>query len=168
MSAAPTPTPTSGPARTPRVAGTPEQTLHGLRVVWCAMLASIVTAGALVFFGVIPRGPFRVAAGGALATALRFLPIVALALALPIAYFARLQAYKRGWVGHVVTPAGYAAGNLILMRTLAAIAIGSLLLSLTPQAADTGFIAALAAAVALVINFPNGRPMHADSDLKQA
>ena len=143
-------------------AGSPDATLRGLRVVWGGMLASLVTAGALVFAGVIPRQPFQLRLGPGWSAALTYLPLAALALALPIAYFTRLQSYKRGWVGHVVTPAAYASGNLVLMRTLTAVGIGSFLLALTPQAAQTGFIAGLAAAVSLVINFPNGRPMHAE------
>lgn len=88
------------------------------------------------------------------------LALLVLLMAVVFAHSARLQAYKRGWRGRVVTPPAYLRGNLLMLAALT-LAVCLILASAPFTGADRGIVRmlGLAATLATALNWPHGRPM---------
>ncbi|MEQ9460233.1 MAG: hypothetical protein RIG82_04720 [Phycisphaeraceae bacterium] len=78
----------------------------------------------------------------------------------PIGAMARMQTYKRHWVGQAVTPAGYLAGTRVYLTTiLVAILLAGVLLALAPINTLIIVVFALASLGSFAIAYPQGEPM---------
>ncbi|WP_428389066.1 hypothetical protein [Mucisphaera sp.] len=87
---------------------------------------------------------------------------IILFLAAPLAAIARMQTYKRHWVGQAVTPTGYLLGTRIYLTTLlVATFLSGLLLSLSPTPTLIGTVFYDLLAIGCVaIAYPHGEPMN--------
>ncbi len=128
-----------------------------LVAVWGAMLVGVLTLGAVLVAlaqgdadpGATKVGPVRVgviALGG-------------LVVLMAASYYARLQAYKKGWKRFAVEPQAYFMGNLIVFAALEGASMLALLLGAFVGDRLACYGIATAAFAALLLNYPNGNPM---------
>ena len=71
----------------------------------------------------------------------------------------RSETYKRGWVGHAITPTAYLVGNLPMLFGFTA---GSLMLSsaiVTGTASSLALPATIASTILIALNRPHGAPL---------
>lgn len=132
-------------------APSPSAVLRTLRLLWAATL----TGPILFLLVLILLRPSPVAN---IPQAWRYLPFAGLAL-VPLGYFLRMQCYKQHWVGQIVTPPGYFAGNLLLFACCETIAILGLTLALLLNSLWPSILPPAFAMFVQLLNFPNGRPM---------
>jgi len=133
-----------------------DRTLRKLRFIWAALLAHLVALGivALVMQMDQPPPPST----GALRQRLAYL-YIALFCGAAIAYFARMQCYKRHWQGDSVTPRGYFLGNVILFAILDTVATFAIVFYMIGDNVVPMIFPAAVVAALLALNFPNGGPM---------
>ncbi|MEM8781852.1 MAG: hypothetical protein AAGE65_03260 [Planctomycetota bacterium] len=137
---------------------TPEATLKTLRMIWVGITFGLVAAAAVIVGatlnspdpGPVAFGPVRVG----------YVALAALVVLMAVGYFVRLQVYKRGWETHHVKPDAYARGNIVLFAMLEAAGMLSVVLGGFVGDRFACFVIATAAFAALILNFPNGAPMH--------
>jgi hypothetical protein len=131
----------------------PDKALLTARIVWGALILGVAMIG-VVFTLVLPRST----AGGdptLLVPVVFFLVLTAI----PIGLFMRGQVFKKHWVGDVVTPRGYIAGNIIAWASCEGTALFSLIVAAFIPGSTLALIPGAIAFVTLVLLFPNGKAM---------
>lgn len=136
---------------------TPKAALQNARVIWVALTFGIVAAAAIVVAtiqntpdpGPVTIGPIRVGT----------VTLFALVILMGIGYYTRLQTYKAGWRHDAVTPSAYLKGNIVLFALLEGAGLFAVILGGFVGDRLACFGIATAALIAMLINFPNGRPM---------
>lgn len=140
---------------------TPRQALLMSRVLWLGLVGAEVLFGIavvmLVMRGVVPEHP-------AWYPALVYVGAGALVVLTPLAYFARNQLYKAHWRGRAVTPRGYVMGNLVWLVLLQGATLVNLLAVLVIGRVMPTLLLAVLALVVQIVNYPHGRPMHAEGE----
>ena len=133
------------------------QQLTAIRLIWGAMIL-----GELIFAGVVVFRPLlaQPLLGDSFASVVLLYAVwVALAVALPVGYFARNQIYKAHWREHTVTPTGYFKGNLVLLVLMDAVALFSLVTALLAGSFWPYGGPAILALLVQVLNYPTGKPL---------
>ena len=133
----------------------PAGALMALRVIWGALLFGQVALLAVV---VVLRGSGAQGPGESV-TALFWLDVAFLGVAIAVGSFVRGQIYKRHWVGDVIMPRGYVLGNVVLLALLEAASIFGLLVTLLHGRLMPTVIPTFIAMGLQAINFPTGAPM---------
>lgn len=147
----------------PLPSATPASTLKLLRILWGATLMSPAVLAVVLGAG---RGEDVTAAAAQPAmlgpVRVAVVALLVLLVAVPVAYFTRLQVYKRGWQGLAVKPEAYFLGNLMLFAALEAVTMLTLVLGASVGDRGPCWAVALVAWGGLAVNFPNGRAMQAE------
>lgn len=137
--------------------GSRESTLRLLRIVWAAILVSLIVIG-----GLIATWLSQTTAPPPLAITLHRVQIgftAAMVLVAAGAYYFRMQTYKRNWQADAVTPHGYALGNLVLFALLGGFALAVLIAMLAIAQVVPLLLPGAVILVLLAVNFPTGLPM---------
>lgn len=135
----------------------PATVLRIARILWAAMLV-----GCIVFTVVMcatldmertvhptPTGP----------TLLLFISVAIAVIAVPLAFIARGQAFKRGWVGDVVTPSVFLQGTILSCAICEGAFFVTLPLTLFGAPSLPLRIAPAISFIGLLLLWPNGRAM---------
>ncbi len=135
----------------------PKQALTALRMVWGAMIVTIIGMAAFLFY-LVKQG--TVETQPETATFLFKTCLGSFFIVTPIAYFFRLQCYKRNWKGNVVTPFGYFVGNIVLFGVCEGWAVlGLVAVHMSGNFGMPELLPSVLALGLLALNFPNGLPM---------
>ena len=135
---------------------TPEEqkTLLMTRVIWAAMLLGLVTMVVLV--ALIHRGEGEPKPMDPQMLTIALVAVLGTGM---VGYFARMQAYKRFWVGTKIEAQGYLMGNLLLFALVEAGAMVAVVLFFIKPGSMEQLLPAGLSVIILAMNFPNGRPM---------
>ncbi|MFI4859983.1 MAG: hypothetical protein ACIAXF_04795 [Phycisphaerales bacterium JB063] len=140
---------------------TQDAALQRARSYWLAALFIVVPLPFVIlpltgaaWLNAAPGDAFE---GGTRFTLMSFLFAGALAM---LGMFARNQAYKSHWQGDIVTPAGYARGNLYFFAGIILGAVGIALAGVRVAYPAPSFAAAPVYFGLLLLSRPNGKPMH--------
>jgi len=137
----------------------PLAALRQLRILWAALLLSnVFFAGILAGAGMSWQASEEASESPITLFAAIFLTL-AMLTALPIAFWVRMQCYKRHWVENRVLPRGYLTGNIILLAMLDLLAIVSLIACVLSGRWFPMVAVALLALALHLLNFPHGKPM---------
>ncbi len=140
-------------------------TLFRLRIVWMVTVLLIL---ALLALGVALAPSVAAARRPDLARPLQAAGLIVFFLLAIAGYVARLQLYKRHWRAHVIAPAGYLAGNVVLFGLLQVPAVLAFIGALVTGNRMPMLVPAGLAVVLCVLNYPSGAPMEpAEPELLQ-
>lgn len=139
----------------------PRQLLLQARIFWFAMVAGVTIMGAVFTFLILAEehSPEVTQSLESVAPILFYVGIGLTGLALLLGPFLRGQIFKAGWVGDIVKPSSYFAGNIIawalcegavLYGLIVCFVVGSLWPYVLPPAV---------AYIFLLLLWPNGRAM---------
>jgi len=131
------------------------RSLRILRLIWLAMAAEVVVLGVLVF-AVLAK---QAAASGAADPRLLTTALAAAFGGGALGYFARMQAYKRHWVGDRIQRPGYFAGNLLLFGLIETGALTVVVCAYLSGRPGPELMVLAVPLLLLALNFPNGRAM---------
>ncbi|MEM9415611.1 MAG: hypothetical protein AAGA29_09070 [Planctomycetota bacterium] len=139
---------------------TQDAALQRARSYWWAALMVVIPLPFVIlpvtgadWLNVAPGDAFP---GGARFTIMSFIAAGSLAM---LGMFARNQAYKSNWQGDVVTPGGYARGNLYFFAAIVLGAVGIALAGVKVGYPAPSFAAAPVYFGLLLLSKPNGKPM---------
>lgn len=136
---------------------TPASALKTLRLIWAALLMGQLSF--LVVIVVLWNGGFQARGFDDTVRMMFMLSIVFLAGTITLGYFIRMQIYKSGWQGQVVSPGSYFTGNLMLLAMLEGASLFALVVTLLNGSLWPTVLPAVAAMAVQVINFPNGQAL---------
>lgn len=138
----------------------PEKTLRKLRIIWAVLLVDMVAVSVIAFVMMMDKAAPSLAGaqGGAIGKRQAFLYIAMLG-GTGLAYFTRMQFYKRYWQADRVAPRGYFTGNLILFVFINVIAMCSAFFYMTGDKIITMIFPALVMTLLMAVNFPTGSAM---------
>ena len=141
---------------------TQDAALQRARTYWWAALLVVVPLPFVILpmtgAAWLDAAPSDAFPGGSRFTIMSLLFAAALAM---LGMFARNQAYKSGWQGDLVTPAGYVRGNLYFFAALVIGAVGIAIAGVKVGYPAPSFAAAPVYFGLLILGKPNGKPMHA-------
>lgn len=139
---------------------TQDAALQRAKTYWLAAMIVVVPLPFVVLpmtgSGWLDVAPGDAFPGGGRFTVMSLLFAAALAM---LGMFARNQAYKSGWQGEIVTPAGYLRGNLYFFAALAVGAVGLAVAGVKVGYPAPSFAAAPVYFGLLILGRPNGKPM---------
>jgi hypothetical protein len=136
----------------------PKQALLTNRIIWAAMAMGMV-AFAGVMIALARSQEDVVAPVGEADPMLFYIACAMVVTAIPMGLFVRGQVFKRGWVGDVVTPQAYTAGNIIAWACCEAPAFFALITIFIDGRVVPNILPAAAAIVMHLLLWPNGRAM---------
>ncbi|MBI1369301.1 MAG: hypothetical protein GC162_11695 [Planctomycetes bacterium] len=142
----------------------PQQTLLVLRIIWGAMLMGILVFAFAAIALAMNENAAKPAMDEATTNLLFYISIGLVVVLIPLAMFMRGQIHKSGWVGDVVTPSKYAAGNIIAFALCEGPAFFSLIVVLLTHSIVPQIVPGGVAVLFLILMFPNGRAMFAPAD----
>ena len=137
----------------------PKQVLLTSRIIWGALFMGITTAAA-VFAWLIQTNRFQSGEGlRDLIPTLFYIGIGLTLLSIPLGLFIRGQIFKSGWVGDVVQPQKYLAGNIVAWGLCEGPCFFGLIVCLLANSFWPYAIPPAAAFLFLLLLWPNGRAM---------
>lgn len=136
---------------------TTASTLFSIRLMWGAMLMSVIIFTCIALF----MGPMQGLAKSedSIAPTLFYLSLGMLVVSTGVGFFIRGQTFKKGWEGDVIKPAAYFTGTLLSIASIEGPALfGGVSLMLADQVFP--FILTPALGILLIVlSFPTGKPM---------
>jgi hypothetical protein len=134
------------------VAISPQRALLVTRIIWAGQITGVLILGVIIM-------SVRTAHDAVLPSAAAAVPWVILLCGVPGGLFARGEIFKRGWVGEVITPQAYIAGNIVAFAICEGAAFVALVFCLVDGRVGLHLSAAAAAVAMLVLLWPNGKAM---------
>jgi len=134
----------------------PDQTrvLRILRLAWAATILTVIAFGAILFLALSGQTPSASASQNLVAIAL-----VGAFAGGALGYFARMQSYKRHWIGDRIQHQGYFTGNLFLFGFIDAGGAVVAVCAFLSGRAGPELMMLIVPLLLLALNFPNGRAM---------
>lgn len=139
---------------------TPRQALMQARIVWAAMMLSILGMGAAALFliggGESSPTQSEAESGGTI------LPVIALVALLGgtfVGYLLRQQTFKAGWTGNAVKPQAFLTGTILLMAPVEGASVIAVVLAFVEGSVFPSMLLAALGLAVLAINFPTGSAM---------
>lgn len=131
-----------------------------LRIFWAVVLAEVIVVGVVAYVKMMNAAApvLTGTSGGTIGKRQAYL-YIALLVGAAVAYFTRMQFYKRHWRGDHVEPRGYVLGNVVLFVILNVIALTSFILYMTGSNILTIIFPGFITTLLLAVNFPTGGPM---------
>lgn len=137
----------------------PARTLAVLRVLWTLLLvgqAILVSVAAIVM-----RSASKPMLDEDTAWQLFGATSIMLVVNVLLGSYLRNQIYKRHWQGHVVKPAGYFFGNIVMLAMLESVVMLGIVVSMLRLTFWPWLLPGGVALLVYLVNFPHGGPMFA-------
>ena len=138
--------------------------LTTLRIIWAILLLSPIVVFVVLMFIVKPTP----SADDRFKNILHMVSLGYTLMLIPIGYMVRLQTYKKNWQVNMVTPPGYATGNIILLGICEGAALLGVVVTFLAGEMMPYIIPSFIALLTQIINWPNGKAMEpAEMELRQ-
>ncbi|MFW5682059.1 MAG: hypothetical protein ACOC1G_03555 [Phycisphaeraceae bacterium] len=139
---------------------TQKQALTNTRIVWAAMVLSLLALGAigvyLIWQGIQGGNANQPAGGG---TVMSVIALIALLGGTFAGYLLRQQAFKAGWTGNAVKPDAFVKGSILLFAPVEVAATVAVIFAIVEGSIFPTMLLAALGLVVLLINFPTGSAM---------
>ena len=141
----------------------PRKALMTVRIIWVAMLMGQLTFAAIAV-GIVTSAAGEAPGDAASVSMLFIISCAMIVTAIPVGLFVRGQVFKRHWQGDIVTPRGYAGGNIIAFASCEGPVFFSLIVCLIARSFWPYAIPAAAGLVVFLLLWPSGKPMFSPRD----